>query len=264
MLTVSVVSLKGGVGKTTVTLGLAGAAQARGMRTVVVDLDPQANATTALAPAHVEFTANDALSATNGLSTADAATASGWGPEVAVVAGDPALMQRDRPEDSGGEHRLRNAMTTLEGYHLGLVDCPPSLGQLTRSALAASDLTLVVTEPTIFALTATTHVLDAVADVRQRYNLRLRPAGIVVNRIRPRSAEHRFRIDELLAAYRELVLDPAVPDRSAVSRAQGSGVPVQRWPSPGAREISRVFDGYLDHLITIAGTSAGPWPKGAR
>lgn len=264
MLTVSVVSLKGGVGKTTVTVGLAGAAQARGMRTVVVDLDPQANATTALAPARVEFTANDVLSDTNGLSTVDAATASGWGTEVAVVAGDPALMQRDRPEDGGGEHRLRKALTTLDGYHIGFVDCPPSLGQLTRSALAASDLALVITEPTIFALTATTQVLDAVDDVRQRFNLRLRPAGIVVNRVRARSAEHRFRIDELLAAYRGLVLDPVLPDRSVVSRAQGSGVPVQRWPSPGAREISRVFAGYLDHLIAVAGTSAGPWPKGTR
>lgn len=61
VLTVSVVRLKGGVGKTTVALGLAGSAQARGMRTLVVDLDPQANATLALDPADVQLTVNDML-----------------------------------------------------------------------------------------------------------------------------------------------------------------------------------------------------------
>ncbi|HSI94013.1 MAG TPA: ParA family protein [Jiangellaceae bacterium] len=262
MLTISVLSLKGGVGKTSVTLGLAGAAQHRATRTLVIDLDPQANATTALDPAVIKFTVNDLLSDGRGISAADAVTTSGWGPGVALLAGEPAVAHRDDPAEGKGTRRLRTALAGTEGFDLTLVDCPPSLSELTRNALAASDLALVVTEPTIFAVTGAQQALAAVDVVRKAFNLRLRPAGIVVNRTRLRSAEHRFRIDELIAAYRDLVLDPVLPERSAISQAQGSCLPVQRWPTPGAREVSRIFAIYLNHLLTTARTD-GPLTRGS-
>jgi cellulose biosynthesis protein BcsQ len=115
----------------------------------------------------------------------------------------------------------------------------------------------------MFALTGTQQALAAVDVVRRGFNLRLRPAGIIVNRFRTRSAEHRFRLDELIAAYRDLVLDPVLPERSAIGAAAGSCVPIQAWPSPGAREIARIFSSYLDHLLTAAG-SEGPLTRGAR
>lgn len=264
VLIVSVLSLKGGVGKTTVTLGLAGAAQARSLRTLVVDLDPQANATTALAPPDVAFTVSDVLAGGRTVSAVDAITASGWGAGIDVLAGEPAMAHRDRPVDGkDGEHRLRAALAGVEGYDVVVIDSPPSLGTLSRSGLAASDLALVVTEPTMFALTGTHQALAAVDAVRKAFNLRLRPAGIVVNKTRLRSAEHRFRIDELIAAYRDVVLDPVLPERSAIGRAQGACVPIQRWPSPGAREVGRIFDMYLGHVLTTART-AGPLTRGTR
>ncbi len=113
----------------------------------------------------------------------------------------------------------------------------------------------------MFALTGTQQALTAVDVIRRGFNLRLRAAGIVVNRFRPRSAEHRFRLDELLAAYRDLVLDPVLPERSAVGAAAGSCVPIQTWPSPGAREVGRIFSSYLDHLLA-ATDSEGPLTKG--
>jgi chromosome partitioning protein len=258
VLAVSVLSLKGGVGKTSVVLGLTGAARAKGLRTLVVDLDPQANATTVLDPQNVRFTASDVLAGglTGVVSEAIAATA--WGPAVSVVPSEPALEHRNHPGDGkSGEHRLRAALNGLAAVDLVLVDCPPSLAQLSKNALAASDLALVVTEPTMFALTGAQQALAAVDLVRRGFNLRLRPAGIVVNRFKARSAEHRYRLDELIAAYRELVLDPVVPERSAIGAAQGSCLPIQAWPSPGAREVARVFSAHLDHLLAAAG-SAGP------
>ncbi|PZF80498.1 ParA family protein [Jiangella anatolica] len=261
---VSVLSLKGGVGKTSVTLGLAGAAAAQHLRCVVVDLDPQANATTVLAPDGVRFTANDVLAGDRPVTIGDALAVSGWGEQVRVLAGEPALERRNHPPDGvPGRHHVRSALTGLRDADLVLIDCPPSLAELTRNALAASDTALVVTEPTAFALAGAQQALDAVDAVRGAYNLRLRPAGIVVNRFRNGAAEHRFRLDELLAAYRDLVIDPVLPERSAIGRAQGAGVPIQRWPSPGAREVSRIFAGYLALLLSSAGNGAGPFSKGA-
>ncbi len=249
---VSVLSLKGGVGKTSVTLGLAGAGMARGLRVLLIDLDPQGNATTVLDPGPVRFTANDVLADSRRL-LGDAVAASRWDPHLAVLASEPALESRNQPVDHPDDnHRLRTALSPVQDVDLVLVDCPPSLAGLTRNALAASDLALVVTEPTRFALSGAQQALTAVDAVRQSHNLRLRAAGIVVNRFRKRSVEHRFRLDELIAAYRALVLDPVVPDRSAIGQAQGAGVPVQHWPSPGAREVSRIFTAYLDHLLDAA------------
>jgi cellulose biosynthesis protein BcsQ len=261
---VSVLSLKGGVGKTSVVLGLAGAARARGMRTLVVDLDPQANATTVLDPADVRFTTSDVLADGRAGVMAEAMSPTAWGPTVAVVASEPALAHRNHPSDGRAqEHRLRAAMTGLKDVDVVLVDCPPSLGELSKNALAASDLALVVTEPTMFALTGAAQALAAIDAVRRGFNLRLRPAGIVVNRFRLRSGEHRFRLDELLAAYRDLVMDPVLPDRSAIGAAEGSCVPIQAWPTPGAREVAKIFSSYLDQLLAAAG-SDGPLTKGAR
>ncbi|HEU0041901.1 MAG TPA: ParA family protein [Jiangellaceae bacterium] len=261
----SVLSLKGGVGKTSITLGLAGAARARGLDTVVIDLDPQANATTVLDPPSVQFTAHDVLGAGKAAQLPDALSPSSWGPGVRVLASEPALEHFNRPVDGAGRaHHLRTALGGVDNQFV-LLDCPPSLAELTTNALAASDLALVVTEPTMFALAGAQQALAVVEVVHRNFNLRLRSAGIVVNRFRSRSAEHRYRLDELIAAYRDLVLDPVVPERSAISLAQGSCLPVQRWPSPGAREVSRIFAGYLDHLLAEAmAGSAGPFTKGAQ
>jgi chromosome partitioning protein len=260
---VAVVSLKGGVGKTTVVLGLAGAAMERGQHVLVVDLDPQANATTALAPEKVTFTTNDVLADSRVGTLADAVVPSGWGNLVDVVPSEPALEHRQRVDAKGKEHRLRGAMSGLTGYDLVVIDCPPSLGELTKNALAAAHTALVVTEPTIFALSGAQQALDAIDVVRRGFNLRLKPAGIVVNRYQARNAEHRFRLQELARAYEHLVLPQTLPERAAVVSAQGAGVPVQRWPSGGARDLARVFEAYLDRVLETA-ASAGPLTNGSR
>ncbi len=260
---VSVVSVKGGVGKTTVALGLAGAAMVRGLRALVVDLDPQGNATTGLEPSTIRFTSHDVLGDDAAASLADAVTPSGWGQLVDLVASEPALELRNHVHGRGRPHRLRQAMEGLGAYDLVLLDCPPNLGELSRNALAAAHQALVVTEPSRFAVAGAQQALDAVDAVRRGFNLRLRPAGIVVNRYRPRSAEQRFRLTELTTSYGSLVLPDTVPDRSAVQQAQGAGLPIQRWRSPGAREVAAVLDRHLGHVLSIDGLE-GPLTKGRR
>ena len=258
MLVVSVVSLKGGVGKTSVTLGLAGAAWERGLRVLVIDLDPQANASTVLDAQDVRRTSHDVLLDAKPGVVADAVAVSGWGDAVGVVVAETSLaMLEPVPRDSS--LRLRKAMAGLDadGWDLVLMDSPPALGELTRNALAAAHRALVVTEPTLFALHGAQQALSAVEAVRQAANLRLRPAGIVVNKARPSQTEHAFRLAELQQAYGELLFARPIPDRAAVQQAAGAFLPVQAWRSEGARDVADVFDDHLDRLLATD-HAAGP------
>ena len=145
---VSVLSLKGGVGKTSVVLGLAGAATIKGLATLVIDLDPQGNATSILAAHKPTATAADVLSHPTLATLHEALTPCAWevAPgEVDVVPSSPDLIGYDAFRSDANFHpRLTKALSKLEGYDLVLIDCPPSLGALTRDALAASDLALIV------------------------------------------------------------------------------------------------------------------------
>lgn len=243
---VSVISLKGGVGKTSVLLGLAGAACERGLRTLVIDLDPQANATTALDPLPFNFTVNDVLADGRPGVARDAIVRSRWSGSLDLIPAERALERRNTEDGPRSISRLRTALDGVD-YPLVLIDCPPSLGELTRNGLVAADRALVVTEPGFFALQAAAQALDAVSVIRRAYNPSLQSAGIVVNRVRSGLAEHRFRLAELRDAFGSEVLDPVIPERSGIAAAHGACVPVQRMRVAGARAM---FNSLLDQVTT--------------
>jgi cellulose biosynthesis protein BcsQ len=261
---VASLSLKGGVGKTTVALGLAGAAQQHGLRTLVVDLDPQANATIALDVGTTSATVADVLDEPR-LSVLRAAIApSAWGEGIDVLVGAEQLERHNHPEPGPAQlGRLTRALQRLgqldqpedsddpgeDPYRLVIIDCPPSLGQLTRSALAAADRAVLVTDPTMFAVSGVQRAFDAVQTERMRGNPELQPLGVLINRVRPRNAEHEFRIAELRELFGPLVLPGVLPDRSAIQQAQGACMPIQRWDTPGAREASAVFTLLLGRVL---------------
>jgi chromosome partitioning protein len=256
--TVAVLSLKGGVGKTSVVLGLAGAALNRGMRTLVVDLDPQGNATTTLEPRDTEATLADVLTSPTPSVVRGAIGRSAWGDDVDVLVGSEDVEIHNRPDpDARRLGRLAQALSVVDSlvggdqqpYRLVLLDCPPSLGQLTRSALVAADRALLVTEPTLFSVTGVQRAFEAVHNERERHNPELQPLGVVVNRVRNHLIEHEYRIRELREIFGPLVLPIVLPDRSAVQHAQGACLPVQRWGTPGAREISVAFQTLLARVL---------------
>jgi cellulose biosynthesis protein BcsQ len=261
VLVASVLSLKGGVGKTTVTLGLASAAVHRGVDTLLVDLDPQMNATTTVDPESAggsnghaggrRWTVAEVLDDPSRKVIDKAIRVSSWGESLRLLPGSERTENHNHP-DPGSKtlFRLANALAKVSPLpELVLVDCPPSLGQLTRSALTAADRAVLVTEPSLFAVTGVQRALEAVQTERLAHRPALQPLGVVINRFRPRVTEHEYRLAELRDLFGPLVLAPVLPDRSAVQQAQGAGVPIHQWPTAGAREVAQSFDALLDRLM---------------
>lgn len=140
------------------------------------------------------------------------------------------------------------------GYRLVVLDCPPSLGRLTRSALVAASGALLVTEPTLFAVAGVQRAAEAVETERNEHNERLRSVGVVVNRVRARSKEHAFRIEELRQSFGGQVLLPTLPDRIALQQAQGACIPIHQVRGSGAREASRAFEALLERTVDHGGS----------
>ena len=255
MATVAVLNQKGGVGKTTVTLGLASAAQAAGHRVLVVDLDPQASATwtLGLVPDDDTLGIADVLgSATKG-AAADAIVESAWGPEISVLPSSRGLAARERDEGRKVEHRLARALEGVtDDFDVVLIDCPPSLGINTTSALTAADLALIVVEPASYSLRGVTAVADLIDDVWDRSNPELDLAGVIVNKLPTISAEADRRLDELAEMVgRKAVWKPAIPSRVIVNQALGEQQPIHAY-GYRAREIIEAFDALYARLRRAA------------
>ncbi|OXM71842.1 MULTISPECIES: ParA family protein [Amycolatopsis] len=257
MHTVAVLSLKGGVGKTTVALGIASAALRRGARTLVADLDPQGNATATLDPPYTDATLADVLATPVRDVLRQAVAPSAWSPEVDVLVGAEELELLNEPgPDDDQVGNLSLALDELHErplrgrpYELAILDCPPSLGRLTKSALVAADSAILVTEPTMYAVSGAQRALEAIERIRDEHNPGLKPAGVLVNRLRPRSHEHQFRIAELRESFGGLVMPTAIPDRLAVQQAQGACSPIHEWHSPGAQEVALTFNMVLAKIL---------------
>jgi chromosome partitioning protein len=134
-----------------------------------------------------------------------------------------------------------------------LLDCPPSLGRLTKSALRAAQGALLVTEPTLFAVSGAQRAFEAVEKAAEDHNPELSPLGVVVNRVRPQSYEHQYRIAELREHFGNLVMPVALPDRLAVQQAQGACVPIHSWGTPGSREVALALNLLLARVLRSAG-----------
>ncbi len=250
---IALVNQKGGVGKTTATLGLASAAWARRVPCLVVDLDPQGNATTGLGVWDSATNVDAALAADRPGAARELAVLSSWqhdaGAAPRVMASTTALAARERQllsDPVGAQDRLRLALSGCDG--LVLIDCPPSLGLLTINALFAADKALVVTEPSAWASDGVSEIMGTIERVANRKPLGLQVAGVAVNRL-ARTRDSRYWHEQLVADHGALMLPP-VRLRAAVAEAAARSLPIHALPPrKGASEACAEFDKIYDLVI---------------
>lgn len=259
----SVSSLKGGVGKTSVTMGLASAALHSGLKALVIDLDPHADATTGLAVSRgAGREAGQLLRESRRARLADHAVPSGWMDLVAddehvtgsldVVVGSALSATFDRPDIRPRDmRRLKTLVDGLTGYDIVLVDCPPSLSGLTRIAWAASHQVLLVAEPSLFSVAGTERTMRAIRMFSNEFAPQLSQAGVVVNRARADSAEHEYRLLEMERLYSDKLMLPVLEENPHWQQIQGAAYPVHQWPGDQVRDLATSFDELLKQLVRI-------------
>ena len=256
MLTVPLVNLKGGVGKTSTVLGLAdAAARVSGRGVLVIDMDPQANASQCLAPDlddATELTINDVLVADKVGGLASAVRETPW-PGVALVPSSITLASRESDGGPTAALRLRRALRGLDEdrYPLVLIDCNPSIGLLTVNALAAASAALIVSEASRASLRGIAETMVNIEGAAE-LNPGLTVAGVVVNRYDARSSEETYRLAELREAYGSQVWEPVIPSRAVVKTAYGASAPVGTLGTAPATEVAEAYETLARRLLALA------------
>lgn len=255
MQVISISSLKGGVGKTSITLGLASAAWAAGISTLVIDLDPHADTTTGLGIKHDDVSTDigTMLRRPKTFRAHEHAIPAGWvdtgqpgtNPDgvLHVIRGSAKTSLFEKVTTRRREiNRLSTLLDSVQGYDLVLLDCPPALNGVTRMAWAASTDVLLVAEPSLFSVAGTERTFRALDLFQREYAPRLRNSSLVVNRVRAASTEHKYRLAEMRRMFGSRMLDVQVPETSNWQQIQGAAWPVHSWPGDSASTAARTFD----------------------
>jgi chromosome partitioning protein len=254
---VALVNQKGGVGKTTCAVNLSAATAEKGKRVLLIDMDPQANSTSTVAPTYSAgpdvFSVNDVLASGAEGVAASAIITSDWHPNLHVLPSELELTNRERESPIGMEQRLRRALIGVaDDYDLVLIDCPPNVGILTANALVAADYALLVSELGAHSFHGLVNIRESVAMVRDNYSSTLRIAGIVINRARIATVEDRARKDEVLQAFGDQVWHPFIPEKAAIKAATGANTALNRFPGPAAEEAWSAFSELAEQLLSLS------------
>ena len=228
----TLVNQKGGVGKTTTAINLASYLARLGQRVLVVDLDPQANATSSLGvdKRTVQASTYDAL--LNG-DTPASSILFNERLKLSVLPSSPALAgaEIELVEESGREFRLRDALVSLDGkYDYILVDCPPSLGLLTVNGLvAARDGVLVPVQCEYLALEGLGQLTQTIQRVQSSLFPKLKVRGVVLTMFDPRTNLSTDVVREVNNHFPGLVFKSVVPRSIRLAEAPSYGLPISAY-----------------------------------
>ena len=226
MIKIAIANQKGGVGKTTTAINIATALAATGWKTLLIDLDPQGNASTGIGVGTAQRDRSSYELVVDQSPLADCYMPTRI-PGLDLV---PATVDLSGAEVElvGVENRtdrLRQALASDTGHDVCFIDCPPSLGLLTLNALAAADTLLVPLQCEFFALEGLSQLLQTVERVQQRFNSALGIIGVALTMYDRRNRLTDQVADDVRACLGPLVFDSVIPRNVRLSEAPSHGLP---------------------------------------
>ncbi|MEE8408090.1 MAG: ParA family protein [Myxococcota bacterium] len=252
--TLAIASSKGGVGKTTTSVNLAAAYARRGVRLLLIDLDPQAHVSASLRadpPPETAMLTEVLLGRRR--EVIEVAFSTRW--KTLDIAGSEKTLAETEAVLStkiGKELILDGALNiTRTHYDLIIIDCPPNLGTLTLNALCAADQLLVPTDMSVLALEGVGDILGAVDTLRNRLSRRIELCGILATRIDRRATQINGTIRQSFAdLYGDRLLETEIPQSAALNKAHLAGKPIFEYAggSPGAVGYDDLADELLAKL----------------